>query len=182
MPKHQYALVDDYFQDFRSHHIRVKVADTSWERQGYFSLRKETFAREQNILQEKNEIDSQDFKAIAIIALASSWCIGDEVVGAVRIYQDQQSLNEQTWYGGRLCVCRAYRGHRGIGKALINEAVSRAKDLGCKTFLANVQTQNVAYFQSVHWRTLDYLQVAGKPHVRMQANLDAYPFMPRDVE
>jgi putative N-acetyltransferase (TIGR04045 family) len=76
-------------------------------------------------------------------------------------------------------VARAYRGHQSIGKALINEAVSRAIDLGCTRFLANVQPQNEAYFQSVHWQTLGTLEVAGRPHVRMQADLSAYPFMPR---
>lgn len=180
MAKHAFALVDDYFQDFRSHHIRVKVASSAWERQGYFHLRRETFAREQNILPEHDEIDAQDFQAIAIIALASSWSIGDEVVGAVRIYRDLSQSDENTWYGGRLCVSRAYRGHRGIGKALINEAVARAKDLGCQRFLANVQAQNATYFESLHWQSLNTLELAGRPHVHMQAQLKAYPFMPRD--
>lgn len=178
MPKHQYALVDDTFSSFRSSYIRVKVAESSWEKQRYFQLRKETFAREQKILPE-NETDAQDFGAIPIIALATSWSIGDQVVGAVRIYRVKDK--EDTWYGGRLCVERSYRGHKSIGKALINEAVSRAKDLGCRTFLATVQPQNEAYFQSVHWHTLEHIEVLGRPHVHMQANLEAYPFMPRDV-
>jgi len=108
MPKHQYA-------------------ESQWEKQQYFQLRKNTFSREQKILPE-NETDAKDFAAIPIIALASCWSIGEQVVGAVRIYQeaDKQDL----WFGGRLCVSRPYRGHKNIGKALINEAVSRAKDLG----------------------------------------------------
>ena len=178
MPKYQYALVDDTFNGFRSHHIRVKVAEGRWEKQAYFQLRKETFAREQKILPE-NETDAEDFRAIPIVALASSWSISDQVVGAVRIYSVPDADN--IWYGGRLCVARAYRGHKSIGKALINEAVARAKDLGCKMFLANVQPQNEAYFQSVHWQTCGQIEVAGKPHIHMQAQLDAYPFMPRDV-
>ncbi len=177
MPKHAYALVDDYFYDFRSHHIRVKVADSSWEKQCYFQLRKETFAREQKILPE-NETDAEDFRAIAIVALASSWSISDQVVGAVRIYP--VAGEQHRWFGGRLCVARAYRGHKSIGKALINEAVSRAKDLGCREFLANVQPQNEAYFQSVHWQSLGPIELAAKAHVRMRAHMEAYPFMPRD--
>ena len=179
MSRSQYALVDDFFKPFVSHHIRVKVASHAWEKKGYFKLRRQTFFYEQKILPE-SETDAQDFKAIPIVALASSWSISDGVVGAVRIYRMPNESGEEIWYGGRLCVARAYRGHKNIGKALINEAVSRAKDLGCTRFLANVQPQNEKYFQSVHWRTLNKIEVAGRPHVHMQAELIAYPFIVRD--
>lgn len=179
MAQCQYALINESFSDFKSEHVRVKVAKSNWEKQGYFELRKRTFSQEQKILPD-NEKDAQDFRAIPIVALASSWSIGDEVVGAVRIYQTEEE--RQTWYGGRLCVARPYRGHLSIGKALINEAVSRAKDLGCREFLANVQQQNENYFQNLHWETVHLIEVAGRPHVHMRAKLDKYPFMPREPE
>lgn len=179
MARLQYAFDDQQFTDFRSQHIQVKVADSSWEKQRYFALRKAVFAQEQQILPD-NEQDGQDFRAIAIVALATNYAVPDDVVGAVRIYQvddDKHNL----WFGGRLCVARAYRGHQAIGKALINEAVARAKDLGCTRFLANVQPQNEMYFRSVHWQTLGTIEVAGRPHVRMQAELEHYPFMARHL-
>lgn len=179
MPRYQYALVEDSFPSYKSQHLRVKVAHTPWEKTGYFELRKNTFSLEQKILPD-NEKDAQDFRAIPIIALAENWGVDDQVVGAVRIYEDLDSDGNKVWFGGRLCVSRDYRGHRSIGKALINEAVSRAIDLGCTRFLANVQPQNEKYFQSVHWHTLGQITVAGKPHVHMQAHLPSYPFMPRD--
>jgi len=174
-----YAFIDEGFDDFRSGHIRVKVAASSWEKQGYFHLRKMTFSREQKILSE-NEVDAQDFRAIPIVALASSWSVGDIISGAVRIYELEDERG--TWYGGRLCVDKRYRGHKGVGKALINEAVSRAKDLGCERFLANIQPQNERYFHSVHWRTLGPVDVAGRPHIQMEAEIDQYPFMPRGLD
>lgn len=177
MAKRQYSFSEDTFSHFRSQHIQVKVANTNWEKKGYYDLRRAVFAREQKILPD-NERDSQDFRATGIVALASTWGVMDEVVGAVRIYQDT-SLPGNVWFGGRLCVNRAYRGHKSIGKALINEAVSRAIDLGCKQFLANVQPQNEHYFKSVHWSTIGSIDIANKPHVRMEAQLNCYPFMPR---
>ncbi len=179
MARLQYAFDDQQFTDFRSHHIQVKLAESSWEKQRYFALRKSVFAQEQQILQD-NEQDGQDFRAIAIVALAANCAIADDVVGAVRIYQVDDEIHN-LWFGGRLCVARAYRGHQSIGKALINEAVSRAKDLGCTRFLANVQPQNESYFRSVHWQTLGVIEVAGRPHVRMQAELEHYPFMGRHI-
>lgn len=180
MAKSRYAFADDSFRAFLSNDIHVRPVSSDWERKRYYELRKQTFAREQKILPDE-ERDSKDFRAIGIIALASSWSIDDDVVGAVRIYQElSDNKEEQTWYGGRLCVARAYRGHQSIGKALINEAVSRAIDLGCTQFYATVQPQNERYFQSVHWQTIGHVEVAGRPHVHMQADLSAYPFMPRD--
>ena len=177
MANTKFAIINDVFPNFRSQHIQVKVANSSWEKKEYFQLRNKTFAQEQKILA-GNEKDAKDFQAIPIIALASNWCIGEEIAGAVRIYQLPDEKN--TWYGGRLCVARAYRGYQNIGKALINEAVSRAKDLGCEKFLATVQPQNEKYFKTVHWHTLELIDVAGKPHVHMEADLTHYPFMPRD--
>lgn len=179
MARLQYAFDDQQFSDFRSQHIQVKVAESSWEKQRYFALRKSVFAQEQQILQD-DEQDGQDFRAIAIVALATNCAIADDVVGAVRIYQVDDA-HDNLWFGGRLCVARAYRGHQSIGKALINEAVSRAKDFGCTRFLANVQPQNETYFRSVHWQTVGGIEVAGRPHVRMQAELEHYPFMGRHL-
>ena len=179
MARLKYAFDDQLFTDFRSQHIQVKVAETSWEKQRYFALRKSVFAQEQQILP-NNEQDGQDFRAIAIVALATNCAVADDVVGAVRIYQVEDETHN-LWFGGRLCVARAYRGHQSIGKALINEAVARAKDLGCTQFLANVQPQNEHYFHSVHWQTLGAIEVAGRPHVRMQAQLEQYPFMARHL-
>ena len=174
MRKSSYAFVDDTFDAFRSHDIAVKVASTAWEKKSYYELRRQVFSREQKILPD-NEKDSQDFVAIPIIAVASSWGVNDSVVGAVRIY----TTGDDVWFGGRLCVARAYRGFREIGKSLINEAVSRAIDLGCKQFLANVQIQNEHYFQRLHWKSVEYMQVEQRPHVRMEALLEHYPFMHR---
>jgi putative N-acetyltransferase (TIGR04045 family) len=62
--------------------------------------------------------------------------------------------------GGRLCVDPVYRHQHAIGKALINAAVSTAKNLGCTTFLATVQQQNERYFQKLCWDTVHELNVA----------------------
>ena len=174
MPKCSFAFVEDTFDAYRSHDIVVKVADTPWEQKAYYTLRQQVFSKEQKILP-VNEKDSQDFRAIPIVAVASSWGVNDSVVGAVRIY----TVGDDVWFGGRLCVARAYRGFREIGKALINEAVSRAIDIGCTQFLANVQIQNENYFQRLYWKTIEHIEIEKRPHVRMEAILEHYPFMKR---
>jgi len=175
MPNLAFALVDSTFEPFRAGELLVKPASEQWEKQAYFALRRSVFSDEQQLLvQEK---DRHDFQAIAIVALAGNCGISDQVVGAVRIYQPEPGL----WFGGRLCVAPAYRRHSMIGKALVNEAVSRAKELGCEVFRATVQTQNENYFHGLGWHTLEQLELLGQPHCLMQADLPSYPLMPRQV-
>ncbi len=168
-----YALIDEAFPAFRSDHLLVRPASSEWERQGYYSLRRSVFSDEQRLLAQDR--DQHDFHAIPIVALACNCAMADRVVGAVRIYRS----GPQQWHGGRLCVERAYRHHGMIGKALVNEAVARAIELGCTRFVATVQAANETYFQSLHWHTLEAIELHGQPHRLMQAQLDHYPFMPR---
>ncbi|MHC6226158.1 MSMEG_0567/Sll0786 family nitrogen starvation N-acetyltransferase [Pseudomonas sp. X10] len=175
MAEHAFALTDDTFGDFLAGHLRVKPAAEAWERTGYYALRRAVFSEEQRLLEQDK--DERDFQAIPIVAVAHHCGIPEQVIGAVRIYTTAPGV----WYGGRLCVERRYRRHGMIGKALVNEAVSRAIDLGCQTFLATVQHANEGYFHSLHWDTLEPIELLGQPHVLMQARLGMYPFLPRQV-
>jgi putative N-acetyltransferase (TIGR04045 family) len=175
MADHAFALIDDSFAEFLAGDMLVKPAGEPWERQHYYALRHAVFSDEQQLLAQDK--DEKDFAAIPIVAVTHHCGMPEQVIGAVRIYQTEPGL----WYGGRLCVQRQYRRHATIGKALVNEAVSRAIDLGCQTFLATVQQANESYFHSLHWVTLEAISLLGQPHCLMQARLDCYPFMPRQT-
>ncbi|CAH0648376.1 MULTISPECIES: MSMEG_0567/Sll0786 family nitrogen starvation N-acetyltransferase [Pseudomonas] len=175
MAEHAFALTGDTFNDFLAGELLVKPATEAWERSGYYTLRRAVFSEEQRLLEQDK--DARDFQAIPIVAVTHQFGMPEHVVGAVRIYSESPG----TWYGGRLCVERAYRRHGMIGKALVNEAVSRAIDLGCQTFLATVQQANEGYFHNLHWDTLEPIVLLGRPHVLMQARLDQYPFLTRQV-
>ncbi|MDC9596130.1 MSMEG_0567/Sll0786 family nitrogen starvation N-acetyltransferase [Xenorhabdus anantnagensis] len=149
--------------------IVIKTVSENWELRQYYGLREATFRDEQKIL--KEDRDEYDFKALGIIAIGKMLGEHDRVIGAVRIFPDI----EQTWYGGRLCVDPLYRHYHAIGKALINAAVSTAKNLGCRTFLATVQNQNERYFQKLRWDSLHQLTIANIPHILMQAQIEYYP-------
>ncbi|MFF7708515.1 MSMEG_0567/Sll0786 family nitrogen starvation N-acetyltransferase [Pseudomonas sp. NPDC007930] len=175
MAEHAFALIDSTFAEFRAGEVVVKPAEHEWERHGYYRLRRAVFTAEQGLLAQDR--DAHDFAAVAIVAVAGHCGMPDEVVGAVRIYSPEPGL----WYGGRLCVAAAYRRHALIGSALVNEAVTRAQELGCERFLATVQQANEGYFHSLHWHTLQALELHGQAHCLMQAQLERYPFMPRQL-
>ena len=161
--------LNEELKQFITDDIIIKVVTEDWERRQYYQLREATFRDEQKIL--KEDRDEQDFKALGIIAIGQMFGEHDRVIGAVRIFPD----GDHTWWGGRLCVEPLYRHHHAIGKALINAAVSTAKNLGCQTFLATVQQQNERYFQKLCWDSLDTLNVADLPHMLMQAQIENYP-------
>ncbi len=173
MAKHAFALVEDTFAEFLAGDLLVKPAEHPWERQHYYALRRAVFSEEQQLMAQDK--DANDFQAIPIVAVAHQCGMPERVIGAVRVYQTQPG----TWYGGRLCVEHQYRRQGMIGKALVNEAVCQAIDLGCQRFLATVQQANESYFHSLHWDTLQAMDLLGRPHCLMQARLDCYPFMPR---
>jgi putative N-acetyltransferase (TIGR04045 family) len=93
------------------------------------------------------------------------------VVGIVRIFEAEPGQ----WYGGRLGVSAGYRARGHVGGCLIQTAVSTANGLGCRRFLATVLQDNVAYFRRHHFAPLSQLELCGRVHTLMQADLSAFP-------
>jgi putative N-acetyltransferase (TIGR04045 family) len=128
------------------------------------------FCIEQGIFvgDDRDEIDERAQQLVAVSCLAG---IPEQVVGTVRIHQEAPGV----WYGSRLAVHAAFRRHGKIGATLIRLAVTSAHALGCETFLAHVQSQNVPLFQALHWDALEQEMVHGRSHHLMQAQLGHYP-------
>jgi putative N-acetyltransferase (TIGR04045 family) len=150
--------------------FRIKQAVLPWETAHAHRLRREVFCVEQGIF-EGSDHDQVDTRAQVLVALA---CIGgmpDQVVGTVRIHEDEPGV----WSGSRLAVDAAYRKQSHLGATLIRLAVCSAHAQGCTTFLANVQSQNVPLFVRMHWTSLGELSLLGRPHHRMRADLAYYP-------
>ena len=150
--------------------IVAQVASEPWQLAGYRELRRAIFAEEQGLF-EGSDIDEHDQHALPIVAHSQIAGMADRVVGVVRIYRSEPG----TWYGGRLGVRKEYRRFGAIGAALISSACSTAHALGCQRFLATVQDGNVRYFERHHFRVLRALDLLGRPHQLMQADLACYP-------
>lgn len=148
----------------------IRLATQSWEIGGAASLRHRTFVTEQGIF-EDHDRDTTDRHALQLVALSTMASEADEVVGTVRIHEEAPGL----WWGGRLAVAPSYRRVGRLGAELIRLAVGTAHARGCHTFLAHVQMQNVALFESLHWQSVGETDLHGHPHMKMQANLAAYP-------
>lgn len=148
----------------------VKFATEGWEYQGATALRRQTFCAEQGIFCDSNS-DPIDDIALPIVALSFLGVASDEVVGTVRIHEDAPGV----WWGSRLAVAPPFRRVGQIGAGLIRLAVSSACARGCTSFFAHVQSQNLPLFQKMHWRSLEEVEILGRPHHRMQADLSKYP-------
>ncbi len=153
----------------------VMIAGASWARAGHFAVRRKVFCHEQGIFR-LDDRDAVDAIATPIVAATTVLGAADRIVGAVRIHQPEPRL----WWGSRLAVEAEYRRVGAIGSELIRLAVSTANAQGCDRFLAHVQAPNVGLFEALHWHVLDTLELHGRPHALMQAELAAYPAHGRD--
>ncbi|CAM2152139.1 N-acetyltransferase domain-containing protein [Pararobbsia alpina] len=149
---------------------RIKWATLAWERNEAYALRRAVFCHEQGVFagDDRDEIDGQAKLLVAMSCVAG---MPEQVVGTVRIHETQP----RSWLGSRLAVHAAFRSHSKLGTTLIRLAVSSANAVGCDTFLAHVQAQNVPLFRRLNWHTVAEETLFGRPHHLMEADLSAYP-------
>lgn len=144
----------------------VRLASTRIEIEAAAALRRAVFCKEQGLFA-GDDRDGIDAHAMPIVVLAPT----GQIVGTVRIHQEAP----RQWWGSRLAVARDHRRIGQLGAGLIRCAVSTANAHGCDRFLAHVQAQNERLFRKLHWESLAYEDHHGVPHVKMQADLAAYP-------
>ena len=147
-------MIFEPFERFSASEFRVKFAASRWEREGAYALRRQVFCGEQGLF-EQDDRDAVDDYAITLVALSMLGVAADQVVGTIRIHEDEPGL----WRGSRLAVAREYRRIGAIGATLIRLAVSSAH----------------AMAQQVNWETMAEVELHGRPHVKMRADLDFYP-------
>jgi len=163
-------MIFEPFKPFISSEFQIKYATEAWELSGAAALRRAVFCDEQGLFQ-RDDRDELDEVATTIVALSSFTIVAERVVGTVRIHEQAPGL----WRGSRLAVAPDYRRVGAIGASLIRLAVSSAHALGCRRFLAHVQSQNALLFQRLRWRTLEEIELHGRPHHLMEADLAFYP-------
>lgn len=163
-------MICDPFPLFLPSEYRVKFATEAWERREAAALRCQVFCDEQGIFADDDR-DAIDDIAIPIVALSSFVVVSHEVVGTVRIHE----ADPGTWWGSRLAVAADYRRIGALGSALIRLAVSSAHARGCRRFFAHVQSQNAPLFRRLRWATIEEIDIHGRPHHFMQADLGHYP-------
>jgi putative N-acetyltransferase (TIGR04045 family) len=150
--------------------IRIRLATSKTERAATQRLRRAVFCGEQGLF-DRDDNDATDAIALPIAALLSMPGLPDQVIGTVRIHE----AGRGTWWGSRLAVAREARRQASVGSGLIRLAVGTAHALGCHTFLAHVQSQNVPMFERLHWSSLFECELHGRGHHLMQADLAHYP-------
>lgn len=163
-------MIFEAFRPFVASEYVVKYATEAWEQRGAAALRREVFCREQGLFG-ADDRDAVDERATQIVAVSMLGVAADAVVGTVRIHEESPGL----WWGSRLAVCDTHRKVGALGASLIRLAVSSAHARGCTRFLAHVQSQNTVLFRRLHWRTVEEVELHGRLHHRMEADLGFYP-------
>ena len=151
--------------------VTFEVAREAWQERAYWQMRHAIFCEETSLFASPGEErDAHDSGALPIVAIAHSAGTPADIVGIVRIFEQEPGV----WYGGRLGVAAQYRTRPSVGAGLIRSAVGQAKARGCQRFLATVLLENARHFQRHHFRALAPSVVCGREHVLMQAELDAF--------
>jgi len=163
-------LHDSPLLPFLPGEYRIRLGTESWELAAYRQLRRDIFCVEQGLFPD-NDADEIDRTAFPIVALSCVAAEPHQVVGVVRIHEAEPRL----WWGSRLGVHRDFRRIGRLGAELIRLAVCTAAARGCDSFLAHVQAQNVPIFRRLHWHSLREVELHGRPHQLMQADLAHYP-------
>lgn len=163
-------MMMDPIPPFIASAYQVKFAASRWEREGAHALRHAVFCGEQGLFA-GDDRDAIDAYAIPLVALAMLGVAADQVVGTVRIHEEDKGV----FWGSRLAVDRDYRRIGALGATLIRLAVSSAHAMGCHTFLAHVQEQNGVLFRRLHWQVVGETELHGRRHLKMQADLAHYP-------
>jgi hypothetical protein len=139
-------MIFEPFKPFLASAYQIKFATEAWEKRGAAALRRQVFCVEQGLF-DGDDRDAVDDVAIPLVAISLFGVAADAVVGTVRIHQHPEDPG--VWWGSRLAVTGQYRRLGAVGAGLIRLAVA--------------------------WRTLRELELYGKPHHMMQADLDFYP-------
>ena len=163
-------MMFDSFPVFLPSQYRVKFATDAWERREATALRRRVFCDEQGVFAD-DDCDAIDELAIPIVAVSLLGIAPLDVVGTVRIHEEEAGI----WWGSRLAVAPAYRRIGAIGSSLIKLAVCSAHARGCRRFYAHVQSQNATLFHSLQWRTIRETELHGRPHHLMEPDLAYYP-------
>jgi putative N-acetyltransferase (TIGR04045 family) len=158
------------FAPFVPPQFGIKPATDGWERDASAALRRRVFCDEQQLFAGTDR-DAIDAVAQTIVAVDYVMGMMHRVVGTVRIHEASNGI----WYGSRLAIDPEYRTIYGLGSGLVHRAVSTAHARGCAAFFALVQAQNAPFFRRLGWQACEDVQAYGRAHVRMQADLTAYP-------
>jgi putative N-acetyltransferase (TIGR04045 family) len=142
----------------------VSQADTRADLAAYRALRREVFVAEQGIFA-RDDADRVDDDPRTVVLLARA--ADGTLLGGVRIAPAVEGRDIGWWSGSRLAVSATARTHAGVGGALVRAACARAETEGALRFDATVQAQNEQLFTRLGWRTLEHVEVHGRPHVHM---------------
>ena len=121
------------------------------------TVRTSVFIEEQAVTP---EFEWDDIDATALHLLAT---LGNEPIACLRII-DYKKI-------GRMAVLKAYRG-RGLGTALMRDAVAICKQQGSKSVVLSAQTHAIEFYTKAGFRqTSDEYCDVDIPHVDMQLDL-----------
>jgi putative N-acetyltransferase (TIGR04045 family) len=143
--------------------LAVDLCRGARERAAHFAVRRAVFVEEQAMF----DGDDRDERDLDVATLHAIGRAGGRPAGAVRLYP----IGGDEWKGDRLAVLREAR-HGSLGARLVRFAVATAGARRGARMVAMIQLPNVAFFETLGWRTDgDVVAFHGRPHQPMAIGL-----------
>lgn len=144
--------------DLRIRHFDIRQANWATDQQVLSNIRRIVFIVEQQVPQEE-EWDGRDSDSWHWLATGDN----DAPIGTARLLPDGQI--------GRMAVLAEHRGS-GVGAALLEQAVDKARHLGMDQVYLNAQTHALGFYERCGFKAEgDEFMEAGIPHLRMTQQL-----------
>jgi predicted GNAT family N-acyltransferase len=140
--------------------VKINIASRRDDIGKLFLLRYKVFVIEQGFA-ESIEIDEHDNDATFVIAKE-----GNDVVGTLRLFTENGNVRL-----GRMAVEKGWR-RKGVGRALICEAIPIARNLGGAYLVAHAQSRAIGFYIKVGFLPHgDEFDEEGAPHELVRIKL-----------
>ena len=142
--------------------MKISVGDYASLKDALYFVRNEVFVKEQGIDKDL-EFDEIDEKSVHFVIEHEN-----EPIGVARLTYDGQI--------GRICVLKKWR-KKGIGMALLQQSVLKAKDMGLLKVYLNAQLSVKDFYTQFGFKAIsNTFMEAGIEHICMQRDVN-YPFV-----
>lgn len=136
--------------------LRITKISSKADLRKAFDIRMRVFVKEQRVPRDI-ELDNDDDRAIHFLATISG-----NAIGTARIVMRRRSAKI-----GRMAVLKSHR-RKGVGKRLLEHAVSRARRLGARKIYLHAQSAVIEFYEQGGFRCVGpVFDEAGIPHRKM---------------
>ena len=165
------GMIFEPFKPFLASAYRSSSPPKPWERRGARRCADEVFCEEQGLF-DGDDRDAVDDIAIPLVAVS---LFGVAAMPWSAPFASTRDPSPAVWWGSRLAVAGNIAARRGRRRPDPPCGLPRRMRAAAALPRQCAEPECRLCSSTLHWRTLDEVELHGRPHHAMQADLDHYP-------